>query len=255
MKVRDRRAIQWAVVAGAVGLLAGGLIGAIFLGLLATVASMVIPRHVLGAEGKSHERRTERELFEVYEKVTILSGALAKAGGPVSEHEIRVFKRYFMIPNISEDQMAVWWQAGVSGASSWEDASHWLRDYWFARFNGRISLMLLHRTLCNIAMSKGEISPRQIVILEKCARTFGIGHSSRQSPFRVEADNIDEDLKILGVDRNTTPEQIKKQWRSLARKLHPDRMGHAPPEEAAAATARLAAVNAAYDRVSRFKGV
>lgn len=56
----------------------------------------------------------------------------------------------------------------------------------------------------------------------------------------------DDYYAILGVDRNATDEQIKRAYRELARKLHPDRHGGSPVE-AEANEERFKLVNRAYE--------
>ena len=54
--------------------------------------------------------------------------------------------------------------------------------------------------------------------------------------------------KVLGVDKKSTPEEIKKKYRSLARDLHPDKtQGDAALEE------KFKAVSEAYDLLSDSK--
>ena len=51
--------------------------------------------------------------------------------------------------------------------------------------------------------------------------------------------------KVLGVDKKSTPEEIKKKYRSLARDLHPDKtQGDSALEE------KFKAVSEAYDILS-----
>ena len=51
----------------------------------------------------------------------------------------------------------------------------------------------------------------------------------------------DDYYATLGVDRNASPEEIKKAYRQLARKYHPDVSSEPDAEE------RFKEVNAAYD--------
>ena len=50
--------------------------------------------------------------------------------------------------------------------------------------------------------------------------------------------------EILGITRNASPDQIKKAYRKLARKYHPDISKEANAEE------NMQAINVAYDTLS-----
>lgn len=55
--------------------------------------------------------------------------------------------------------------------------------------------------------------------------------------------------EVLGVPRNSTPDEVKKAYRKLASKLHPDKN----PEDRVAAEERLKEVNLAYESISSGK--
>ena len=52
--------------------------------------------------------------------------------------------------------------------------------------------------------------------------------------------------EILGVDKNATDEELKKAYRKLAKKYHPD----ANPDNPKAAEAKFKEVNEAYENLS-----
>ena len=55
---------------------------------------------------------------------------------------------------------------------------------------------------------------------------------------------IDDPYKVLGVSRNASDDEIKRSYRALAKKYHPDRN---PGDEAAAR--KMQEINAAYEQI------
>lgn len=54
-------------------------------------------------------------------------------------------------------------------------------------------------------------------------------------------------FKVLGLENKATPDEIKKRYRSLAKKFHPDRFVRMGEDELRMANERFAAINHAYD--------
>ncbi|MEJ1938921.1 hypothetical protein WDZ92_52655, partial [Nostoc sp. NIES-2111] len=61
----------------------------------------------------------------------------------------------------------------------------------------------------------------------------------------------------LGAARGRADPERRPRWRALVAECHPDRQiaRGLPPEAIAIATARLAAINAAWDRVAAERGL
>jgi TatA/E family protein of Tat protein translocase len=57
-------------------------------------------------------------------------------------------------------------------------------------------------------------------------------------------------LAVLELPPEATPEQVQRAWRELAKVWHPDRFARDAALQARA-TERLAAINAAYERLTR----
>lgn len=54
---------------------------------------------------------------------------------------------------------------------------------------------------------------------------------------------------MLGVAPNASPEEIRAAYRELAKRYHPDRVGHLGPEFRQLAERRMKAINAAYQQL------
>ena len=61
--------------------------------------------------------------------------------------------------------------------------------------------------------------------------------------------------KILEVDRNATPDEIKKAYRQMALKYHPDKVLDLGEEYQHAAKEKFQKVQDAYERIKKDRGI
>ena len=89
-------------------------------------------------------------------------------------------------------------------------------------------------------------------------RQFGRAAGDIAGQFKTDANVHDESattertqhLAVLELPPDATPEQIRRAWRELAKVWHPDRFARDAALQAKA-TAKLAAINAAYEALNR----
>lgn len=187
--------------------------------------------------------------------VIALSAKMAKADGEVTRDEVAAFKKLFKVPADEERNVARVFDlarqatAGYEAyakqiASLFEKRSHILEDLLDALFE--------------IAGSDGVFHPCEIEYLEKVADIFGFTADDME---RIKARHLGLDASspytILGIAPDSDDVSIKKHYRQMVRDNHPDRMMAAgvPEEFISVATARLAAINAAYDKIAAERGL
>ncbi len=85
----------------------------------------------------------------------------------------------------------------------------------------------------------------------------GAGGSSRRSRAGSPHASSDPDwaYKVLEVDRSATDEEIKKAYRKMAMKYHPDRVATLGEDVKRSATEKFQAVAAAYDAIKAERGI
>jgi DnaJ like chaperone protein len=67
--------------------------------------------------------------------------------------------------------------------------------------------------------------------------------------------NTDGDYKILEVERTATDEEIKKAYRRMAMKYHPDKVSHLGDDFQKAAHEKFQSVNKAYENIKKERGI
>jgi len=83
------------------------------------------------------------------------------------------------------------------------------------------------------------------------ARGNGGGGSSAP---REEDEEPTDPYEILGVTRSASADEVKKAYRDLLGKYHPDRLQHLGGEFREMAARKAVAINRAYENVKRDKG-
>jgi DnaJ-domain-containing protein 1 len=112
----------------------------------------------------------------------------------------------------------------------------------FAEMNGLLSeyavfsqWLDLGRALVAIGFPIGHLLTGQRI------REPNTGHSTSSGGSRAEA------LRVLGLDANATPEEIKRAYREMTKKFHPDVHAGSSRDVQELAEEKMRQVNAAYE--------
>jgi DnaJ like chaperone protein len=111
-------------------------------------------------------------------------------------------------------------------------------------------LQLLH-LLFNISLADTVIHPSEIQIIEQISSYLGVGSSDFLSIKNMFIPETDSSYKILEIERSATDDEVKKAYRKMAVKYHPDKVSHLGDDIRKSADEKFARVNEAYNKIKK----
>ncbi|UUX51246.1 TerB family tellurite resistance protein [Nisaea acidiphila] len=240
------------IIGGAAGLALGGPIGA----MLGATAGHAVDRFASAdapKDDKDEQAATKKIAFTI--GVVVLSAKMAKADGVVTRDEIAAFREVFHIPPEEVRNVGRVWDMARRDVAGFEIYAQQIARL----FNpGSPVLEELLLSLFHIAKADGVIHQNELAYLERLAEIFGFDETAFQRIRAVAGDKDAEDpYSVLGIAHDAEDAEVKRVYRTLIREHHPDRLiAEGLPEEfVAAATEKMAAINAAYDRITKQRGM
>jgi len=103
-------------------------------------------------------------------------------------------------------------------------------------------LELIH-ILFELSHADGKIHPEEIKVIKTICRYLNININDFNSIQAMFNRNTLSDYKILGINKTATDNDIKKAFRTMATKYHPDKVGHLGDELRVLAEEKFKAVN------------
>lgn len=246
--IRGRFMAIWGkIIGGAAGFALGGPLGA----LVGALAGHAVD-HMRGANDGERDY-TKETAFTI--AVIALSAKMAKADGTVTRDEIDVFKRLFHVPPEEVKNVGRVFDLAKKDARGFEPYARQVARM-FEGLPGVLEELL--DALFMIALADGVMHPAEENFLREVARIFGFDANTFA---RIKESHIGRDAadpyRVLGVPGTASNDEIRAAYRRLIHENHPDKlMAEGMPEDfIEVATDKMAAINAAYDRIKQQRGI
>jgi DnaJ like chaperone protein len=114
-------------------------------------------------------------------------------------------------------------------------------------------LQLLH-FLFGIARADELVSEIEIQQIYTISGYIGISNRDFESIKAMFFNTSDNAYKILEIDKSATVEEIKKAYRKMAKKYHPDKVIHLGKEHQVGAEEKFRQMQAAYEHIQKERG-
>jgi DnaJ like chaperone protein len=180
--------------------------------------------------------------------VIALCAKMARADGVVTADEEQVFGRIFRVPPGEEANVRRIFNLARQDTAGFEVYAGQIAR----QFRGNSGVLEdVMDGLFEIAKADNVLHPGELAFLERVSEIFGFAPNVfrriRATHFRDAADPY----VVLGVSWEATPDEIKRTYRLLVKENHPDSLmaRGVPPEFVKIANDKLAAINAAYEKI------
>ncbi|HOG41197.1 MAG TPA: TerB family tellurite resistance protein [Bacteroidales bacterium] len=115
--------------------------------------------------------------------------------------------------------------------------------------------MQLFHYLVALAQSDGNVCQAEIDVLRSIASAMGISSANANSILAMFEKNIDSAYTVLEIDKNATEEEIKRAYKRLAMKHHPDKVATLGPDIQKSAEENFKNIQEAYETIKKERGI
>ena len=109
--------------------------------------------------------------------------------------------------------------------------------------------------LAKIAQSDGNVCKEEIDALKEVALSMGMSAQEVESMLNLGGKTLDEAYKVLEIEPTATDDEVKKAYRKMALKHHPDRVEALGEDVKKAAEEKFQQINNAKEMIFKARGI
>ena len=232
-------------ISGGLGWAFGGPIG----GLIGYALGSLVEK----ANKGEHERRpSETTQGDFAITFVVLTASVMKADGKVLKSELEFVKKYFV---------------KFFGAEQASEMLHILKDILkkdihvneitaqIQQYMNYASRLQVLHFLYGIALADGNISIEELNLIKEISRGIGIQQADCESIKNMYVKETDSAYKILEISPEASNEEVKKAYKKMAIKYHPDKVSYLGEEARKAAEDKFKKLSEAYEKIKTQRGL
>lgn len=186
------------------------------------ISLLLLSAEVIKADGKIDER----ELAYVREHFKRMYGEER------ANHAFKLFKGFIKNEKVSIRQVCIQINQNLSHASR---------------------LQLIH-FLFGIAKVDGLVTDVEVNVIKTLAGYLNINQYDFESIKAMFYDSSESAYKILEIDKSVSNDEVKKAYRKMVKKYHPDKLQHLGEEHVKGAEEKFKQVQKAYEQIQKERG-
>jgi DnaJ like chaperone protein len=237
---------------GGLGWALGGPLGAVLgfaLGSAFDAASVTI---TTGGENINYRARKANHAGDFAASLLVLSAAVMKSDGRTMKSELD-YVRKFLVNQFGEEsarEQIKMLQEILKQDIPLQDVCLQIRQY--MPISERLQIV---HYLFGISKADGHVHEAELRTIHTIAGYLGIDAADFNSLKAMYFRDVNSDYAILEVKPDATDEELKKAYRKMAVKFHPDKVAAAGEEVQKAANEKFRKVQEAYENIKKQRGL
>lgn len=238
------------LIGAGLGWALGGPIGAIIGFIAGTIIDSTSALTTHTYEKEIPRYHTGRGDFAM--SLLVLSAAVMKADGALMKSELAYVQRFFIrqFGAIKTQELMLIFREVLQKNIPLHEVCAQIRY----NMQYPLRLQLLHY-LFGIAEADSSVSQSEISTLQQISQYLGLSTDDFESIKAMFLRSTESHYKILEIEKKATDEEVKKAYRKMAVKYHPDKVTHLGDEFQKAAKEKFQKVQEAYEKIRKERGL
>ena len=225
------------------GAIIGFLLGSLFEGSSSSNGS----RRSIFTQSKQGVSPAEFEL-----NLLSLASLVIKADGIVNQKELDFVRQYF-VQAYGKEQANATFKVFNEEIKKKQLSAQKIAAFLRNRMRYESRLQIIH-FLFSVAKADGNISDPEVREINNITGFLGINHRDFESIKAMFFSNPDSAYKILEIEKTANSDQIKKAYRTMVKKYHPDKLQHMDEVYRNGAEEKFRKVQEAYEQIQKERG-
>lgn len=200
-----------------------------------------------------YQERSHQNHEDFATMLIALSAAVMRADGKVLKVELDYIKNFFSQqfgPQFSVSHLQTLKHFVNGGDIPLQQICNDIKS----RTQLEVRIQLLHY-LFGIAKADGHVSDIELQIVNRISVLMGVSNVDFESLKNMFYRDSQSDYKILGIEITATDEEIKKAYRQMAIRYHPDKVASLGEEYQKGAQEKFQKIQEAYENIKKQRGL
>ncbi|RRD79886.1 molecular chaperone DjlA [Alloprevotella sp. OH1205_COT-284] len=258
-------ALGFVVAPGPLGVIAGAVLGGLVENLFSDKGNEAATRYYDEKAGNPHAYSQQEQRNDFLFSLLVLASYMIQADGRIMHSEME-FVRRFLRSNFGESAVIEGEEilhnlfrlrkktVDAQGRMAYERLiSDSCRQMGAAMsYEQRLQLLAL---LAEIAKADGRIDAAEAGALREMAVAMGLTAAEAESMLYMGGDSLEDAYKVLETDPDASDEEVRKAYRRLALKHHPDRVAALGEDVRKAAERKFQELGEAKEKIYKARGM